>query len=44
MGNKNYLKFLTSTGLFWGAFNVMAIVLQPLISPFGFSAVNNNKK
>lgn len=38
MKNKNYLRFLISAGSFWGAFNVMAIVLQPLISPFGFSS------
>lgn len=36
--NKNYLVFILSTGLVWGAYNVLATALQPLVSPFNFSS------
>lgn len=39
MRNKNYIVFLFATGSIWGAYNVMAIVLDPLIEPFGFTSV-----
>ena len=44
MRNKNYKIFLFSTGSIWGAYNVMAIVLDPLIEPFGFTSVTSYQK
>jgi len=38
-GNKNYLLFICSTGLFFGLYNVLATVLQPILKPFGYTTV-----
>jgi len=38
-GNWNYLLFIISTGLFFGLYNVLATVLQPILKPFGYTNV-----
>jgi len=36
-GNTNYLIFILSLGLFWGSYNVLATVLQPIMQPYNFT-------
>lgn len=37
--NRNYLTFVFGAGFVWGTYNVLATILNLLLSPFGYTSV-----